>query len=214
MADLDFGVTGVDVVPYAASPQLAFHLRVDAEQGTTVYTVALRCQIQIEPARRHYQPEEQAKLRDLFGEPDRWGRTLRPLLWTHASVVVPRFTGSTTVDLVVPCTFDFNVGATKYFDGLTDGDLPLCFLFSGTVFYEDQGMLQVAPVSWERESTFRLPVATWRALMDGYYPNSAWLCLQRDAFDRLLQYKVRRGIPTWEQAIESALDAARDEVPS
>src|SRR5262245_2493960 len=70
MADLHFGVTGVDVVPYAASPQLAFHLRVDAGPGTTVYTVALRCQIQIEPGRRQYQPEEQAKLRDLFGEPE------------------------------------------------------------------------------------------------------------------------------------------------
>jgi hypothetical protein len=214
MADLDFAVTGVDVVPYAASPQLAFHLRVDAGPGTTVYTVALRCQIQIEPGRRQYQPEEQANLRDLFGEPERWSRTLRQLLWTHANVVVPRFMEATMVDLVVPCTFDFNVGATKYFYGVRDGDLPLCFLFSGTVFYEDEGSLQVAPVSWAKESNFRLPIATWRALMDAYYPNSAWLCLQRDAFDKLLAYKVRHGIPTWEQAIDNVLASASDKMPA
>ena len=214
MADLDFAVTGVDVVPYAASPQLAFHLRVNAGPETTVYTVALRCQIQIEPERRQYRLEEQANLRDLFGEPERWSRTVRALLWTHANAVVPRFTGGTTVDLVVPCTFDFNVGATKYFYGVRDGDVPLCFLFSGTVFYEDEGSLQVAPVSWDKESKFRLPVATWRTLMDAYYPNSAWLCLQRDAFDKLLDYKVRHGIPTWEQAIERVLAVAPDDVPS
>ena len=212
MADLNVAVTGVDVVPYAASPQLAFHLRVEAVPGTTVYTVALRCQIQIEPGRRQYQPDEQANLRDLFGDPDRWSRTVRTLLWTHANVVVPRFTDAATVDLVVPCTFDFNVGATKYFYGVTGGDLPLRFLFSGTVFYEDEGTLQVAPLSWEKESNFRLPVSTWRGLMDAYYPNSAWLCLQRDAFDRLLEYKMRHGIPTWEQAIERVLAAASDEV--
>jgi Family of unknown function (DUF6084) len=42
-------------------------------------------------------------------------------------------------------------------------------------------------------------------MMDIYYPNSAWLRLRRDAFERLYQYKRRRGIPTWEQALESLL---------
>ena len=53
-------------------------------------------------------------MRDLFGEPERWSQTLRSLLWTHASVVVPSFQGARLVDLPVPCTFDFNVAATKY----------------------------------------------------------------------------------------------------
>ena len=51
---------------------------------------------------------------------------------------VPGFEGSTTVDLQVPCTFDFNVAATKYFEGLSDGDIPLRMMFSGTVFYADE----------------------------------------------------------------------------
>jgi predicted alpha-1,6-mannanase (GH76 family) len=42
-------------------------------------------------------------------------------------------------------------------------------------------------------------------MMDEYYPNTAWLCLSREVFDRLHQYKIDRGLPTWEQAVESML---------
>ncbi|MGB2665577.1 MAG: DUF6084 family protein, partial [Candidatus Acidiferrum sp.] len=139
----------------------------------------------------------------------------RNLLWTHACVVVPRFTGSTLIDIPVPCTFDFNVAATKYFHGLTNGDLPLCFQFSGTVFY--QGMeeaLQVAPISWNKEAKYRLPVDVWKHLMDTYYPNSVWLALHKDAFEKLHQFKVREGIPTWEVALEKALNSVSETVRS
>jgi len=168
--------------------------------------VALRCQIQIEATRRRYSAKDQESLLDLFGEPDRWSQTLRSLLWTHASVVVPAFQGSTVADVPVPCTFDFNVAATKYFHGLSDGEIPLCFLFSGTVFYaQADGGLHVSPISWTKEARFKLPVKVWREMMDAFYPNSAWLCLRRDVFERLYQYKVSRGIPTWEQAFDRML---------
>jgi hypothetical protein len=38
-----------------------------------------------------------------------------------------------------------------------------------------------------------------------HHPNSAWLCLRRDSFEQLYNYKVRHGLPTWEQAIAKAL---------
>ena len=44
--------------------------------------------------RRGYAPKEQARLLDLFGNPERWGQTLRSLLWMHTSIVVPHFEGS------------------------------------------------------------------------------------------------------------------------
>lgn len=209
MPDLNFKVEGAEVVKYAASPQIALKLHVsNANPSETIHSVALRCQIQIEVTRRGYTAADQAKLRDLFGEPERWGQTLRNLLWTHVNVNVPPFQGSTTVDLPVPCTFDFNVGATKYFHGLGEGDVPLCLMFSGTVFYERSGgHLQVSPISWEKETRFSLPVKVWHEMMDSYYPDSAWLCLRRDVFERLYEYKVRHGIPTWEQALESMLQA-------
>lgn len=211
MLDLNFQVEGAEPERVAAAPLLLFKLRIaervaSGESPTSIHTVALRCQIQIEPARRRYTAAEQQRLLDLFGTPERWGQTLRPLLWTHASVVVRPFAGSTDVDLPVSCSYDFSLAATKYFDALEGGEIPLCFLFSGTIFYEGvEGGLQVAQVPWEKEAYFRLPAATWRALMDLYYPNSAWLCLRKDVFDRLCEYKSRCGLATWEQAVEALL---------
>jgi len=207
MPNLSFTIDGASVIPFAVAPTLAFKLRIkNADPAQTIHTVALRCQIQIEVTRRRYTPEEQSSMLDLFGEPDRWSQTLRSLLWTHTSVVVPSFQGAMLTDLPIPCTFDFNVAATKYFEGLTDGEIPLCFLFSGTVFYADaEGVLQVAPISWELEARYKLPVKVWRKMMDSYYPNTVWLNLRRDAFERLYQYKTQHGIPTWEQALESLL---------
>jgi hypothetical protein len=204
MPNLGFDVEGVELVANAATPMLAFKLRLtNANPQEMIHTVALRCQIQLEVTRRKYTPEDQERLQDLFGEPSRWGQTLRNLLWTHVNLVVPSFEGTTLVDLPVPCTFDFNVAATKYFDGLSDGDIPVCLQFSGTVFYAtSEGGLQVAPISWDKEARFKLPVKLWREAMDIYYPNSVWLCLHKDAFDRLYQYKVRHGIPTWEATLE------------
>jgi Family of unknown function (DUF6084) len=216
VTDLNFTVDGAEPVLYAASPLLNFKLRIDAEdKATPIPAVALRCQIRIEPTRRRYTPQSQDRLLDLFGQPDRWGQTLRTMLWTHTSLVVPQFTGSTVVDLPVPCTFDFNVAATKYFAALDDGEVPLCLLFSGTIFYIDEdGYLQVSQISWEKEASFRLPVRVWNDMMAHYYPNSAWLCLNRDVFDRLGEYKSRRGLLTWEQALARLLDASEEKVGS
>ena len=216
MPDLQLTVEGAEVVQFAAAPLLAFKLRiVNTPADEIVHTVALRTQIQIEVSRRKYDSNEQARLLDLFGEPDRWGQTLRSLLWTHASVVVPGFTGSVLADIPVACTFDFNVAATKYFHGVTGGDLPLCFQFSGTVFYMgEDGTLQVAPISWDKESKYRLPVKVWKDLMDAHYPNSAWLSLHRDTFEKLSQFKMREGIPTWDEALDRALAALPETVRS
>ena len=216
MPDLQLIVEGAEVVQFAAAPLLAFKVRiVNIPNDEIIHTVALRAQIQIEVSRRKYDSNEQARLLDLFGEPDRWGQTLRSLLWTHASVVVPGFTGSVLANIPVACTFDFNVAATKYFHGVTSGDLPLCFQFSGTVFYMgEDGTLQVAPISWDKESKYRLPVKVWKSLMDAHYPNSAWLSLHRDTFEKLSQFKRREGIPTWDEALDRALAALPETVRS
>jgi hypothetical protein len=205
-------VESVSVVPFAAVPLLSFRIAVaNATSGQPIFSVALRCQIQIEVTRRRYAAGEQERLLDLFGEPERWGQTLRNMLWTNVAATVTPFTGNTFVEVQVPCTFDFNVAATKYFHGLEDGEIPLCFLFSGTVFYDaGNGAPQVAPISWSKETRFRLPVETWRSLMDTHYPNVRWMCLRKDVFERLYQYKVRHGIPTWEAAMERILEACEE----
>ena len=213
MPDLNFEVVGAEVPPFAAVPTLVFKLSVENSNAQErISSVALRCQIQLAVTRRRYSPNEQARLLEVFGEPKRWGETLRSLLWMTVSTVVPQFSGSATVDLPVPCTYDFEVVSTKYFDALEDADIPLTFLFSGTIFYEgEEGYVQVGQISWSKDASYRLPVATWRAMIDRYYPNSAWIRLHKDVFDRLYQYKAIHGLPTWEEVIESLVRASGEE---
>lgn len=214
MPDLDFRAESVEQLPFAVSPHLVFKIAItNADEEEKIQSVMLRCQIQIETVRRQYADREKAKLFELYGEPERWGQTLKTLLWTHANVVVQPFMGSSIVDLPVPCTFDFNVAATKFFDGLDDGEIPLSLLFSGTVFYHDEtGSLQVSQISWEKEANFRLPVSVWKEMMDHYYPNSAWLNIRKDVFEKLQEYKMRNSIPSWEQAFEKLLPEGEAEI--
>lgn len=214
MPDLSFEVIDAGIPPYAAVPTLVFKLRVtDGIAGERIHSISLRSQIQIAVTRRRYSPEAQERLVELFGEPQRWGETLRPLLWTHASAVVPQFEGILVTDLPVTCTYDFEVASTKYFDALEDGEIPLTFLFSGTVFYEgEDGNLQAGQIPWSNEAAYRLPVATWKAMIARYYPNSAWIRLHKDVFDQLYRYKMAHGLPTWEDVIARLLQASNEGV--
>jgi hypothetical protein len=207
MPDLSFRVTGSAPVAYAAAPSLALRLQIDnAPAEEEIRAVSLACQIRIETTRRHYSEPEQQRLLDLFGEPARWGQTLRSMLWAQAAVTVPAFQGSTEIDLPVACTFDLTVATAKYLNGLEEGCAPLTLLFSGSVFYADvDGGLQVEQIPWNREAAYALPAAAWKRMMDAYYPNTAWLCLRRDVAERLDRYRTARGMATLEQTLESIL---------
>src|SRR5262249_15311044 len=149
--------------------------------------------------RRGYDARAQERLLELFGEPVRWGETLRSLLWAQTTLVVPPFEGSTLVDLPVACTYDLDVAAAKYFHALEDGDVPLELLFSGTVFYTAaDGRLGTAHIPWDREARFRLPVQVWKDMMERYFPGGAWLRLGRDAFERLHAYRSKGTLLTWD----------------
>ncbi len=213
MPDLSFGIEGAEVLEYAVVPSLLFKLRVENLDGESIRFVSLNTQVRIAATQRHYEASEQERLQELFGEPHRWKDTLRSLLWTHTVIQVPQFSGSTVADMPVTCTYDLEVAAAKYFHALEDGEVPLEFLFSGSVFYAGEGGgLQVARISWEKEAEFRMPIRLWREMMDHYFPNSAWIRLHKDAFDQLYDYKVRRGFPTWEAAVEALVRASEQEV--
>jgi Family of unknown function (DUF6084) len=202
---LSFAVESAAAVEYAAAPTLAFELSIESDRP--VRSLSLNVQIRIAAAVRAYDFAEQVRLVELFGTPDRWSETLRGFLWTNVTLVVPPFTGTGRATLTVPCTYDLEIAAAKYFHALGDGEVPLELLFSGTVFYAgDNGLLRTAQIPWDCEARFRLPVAVWKQALENRFPNSAWLRVDRAVFDRLLAYKARRTLPTWESALEELLD--------
>jgi Family of unknown function (DUF6084) len=205
MSECRLSIVGARVEPHAAAPTLMFTLRVDVGEAALVHAVALRCQLQIETAGRRYTPAEGDRLYELFGEPARWHDTMRPLLWTHVSVLVPRFERTIDVDVPVACSYDLEVAAAKYFHALDNGEIPLLFLFSGTIFFAADQRFSVSPVPWDAEAAYRLPVALWRELMDRYFPNGTWLRLSRENLDALHRFKGRHGLPTFDAAVEALL---------
>lgn len=208
MTSLAFDVIDGRAEPYAAVPTLMFRLRVSETTGTEVHAIALRVQIRIEPQRRHYAEAEEGRLVELFGEPARYGDSLKPFLWTHASTTMPGFKGSVEADLPVACTYDFEVAGSKYLHALDDGEIPLVLLFSGTTFSRGPTGVAIEPVSWSAEADYRLPVRVWRDLMDQYFPGGGWLRLSRDSLDALGRFKASRALPSWEQTFEALLKEA------
>jgi len=210
MTELVFDCTEARPDRYAMTPAMNFLLRISETSGESVEAIALRCQIRIEPARRKYTPAEAERLNDLFGETERWAETLRPVQFTQVAVMVPRFTGSTEIELPVPLSYDLEIGATRYFAGLDGGEVPLLLLFSGTLFTMSGGRIQAGQVPWSKEAAYRLPVSLWREAVDAHFPNCAWIRMSRPVMDELLRYKSRRALPTWDSTIESLLAEAAE----
>lgn len=208
MTELAIEVVDVQPQEHTAAPHLLFRLRVTESTGERIHVLALRCQLRIEPQRRPYDPEEQAGLADLFGTADRYDSTLRPFPWTQATALVQGFTGSLDVDLPVACTYDFEVGATRYLEALRGGDVPLVLLFSGTVFTRGTTGFSAQPLSWSLEAPCRMPVATWRRLMDAHFPGSAWIRLDRDALTALSRYRTANGLTSWEATVAALVPGA------
>ena len=204
---LHFEVRGAAGLDPAAVPTLRVALGIETDAGVDVRSILLAIQVQIAARRRAYGPDEQGRLLELFGTPERWGTTLRTLPWLRTTVVVPAFCEQTTVDVDLPCTYDLEVTAARYFAGLDHGEIPLELLFSGSVFYTDaRGALQTARIGWDQEVDHRLPVAVWREMMDRHFPGSAWLRLGQPGFAALAAFKARGMFTSWDQAIEALLE--------
>ncbi len=208
MPELNFKITGVEPASRGIAPLLHFKLEItNTPETEAIQSVMLQSQIQIQAPQRSYSPNEKEKLVELFGTPERWGQTLRTKLWALANTTVRGFTGRTETILSVPCTFDLNVTATKYFQAMEGGEVPLLFLFSGTIFYAGAGeRLQVQQISWNKECEYRMPVTVWQEMMDHHYPNTSWLALDRGVFDRLYEFKRREGLGSWERVLEKLLE--------
>jgi hypothetical protein len=210
VAELVFDCVGAHADKYAVTPSMSLTLRIAETSGQKVEAIALRCQMRIEPTRRHYSDAEAERLNDLFGDTQRWADTLKPLQFTTVSVMVPGFTGSVDLDLPVMLSYDLEIGSTRYFAGLEGGEIPLLLLFSGTVFTTVDGRMQAQQVPWSKEAAYRLPVSLWREAIDMHFPNSAWIRMSLQTMDELQRFKNRQALPTWDATL-AALLAKADE---
>jgi hypothetical protein len=209
---LAWSVRGAGIDLASATPSIALELEVTGPPGIDVRSVMLRAQVRIAVRRRGYDAATRERLYELFGDPSQWGRSLRDLLWTQSTVMVPPFERRATVTIALPCSYDFEVGTAKYLYGLPDGVVPLDLLLSGTVFWSgDDGELRTALLCDESELRYDLDAALVRRAMDRFFPGSAWIRISRDTFDRLWALRSRRALPTWDHAIDQLLDRDPEE---
>lgn len=203
--NLRFNVLDIVAESYAVSPSLSVRLAVEETSEEVVHAAVLRCQVRIEPQRRPYSDDEADGMRDLFGPRSRWSETLRPYLWLQTTTLVPGFTGSTVIDLPVPCSYDFEVAANKYLCALEDGTVPLNFLFSGTVFLRGENGFSVRQIPWDSEAAYAMPVSIWRSVMQLHFPDAAWVRLSRDSFRALHAYRVEHGLLSAGDAVDALM---------
>jgi hypothetical protein len=207
MPELTFDTVDATPDPYRAAPTMLFTLRIAETSGDPINTMMLRSQVQIDAQLRSYSDDEKGRLGELFGIKERWGDTLRPFNWTTGTTMVQGFRGSTEVDIAVPCTYDFDVAAAKFMLGLSEGVIPLTFLYSGTVISRGSTGYSVTQIPWHKESTFPLPVETWRSLMTTYFPGTAWIRVRTDTFDALTEQRTSGGFVSWDELFASLAGA-------
>ncbi len=209
--DPEFEVLGARPVRHAAAPMLALDLQITEPSGRPVYMMALSIQLMIDPARRRYDDPTRERLVELFGAPERWAVTTRSLVWAHLDVVVPAFTGSTTVVVPIACSYDLELAAAKYLRSLPDGEAPLALHFNGMVYYPGSaGELQMVLLPWSKSIDFRMPVSVWQETIAHYYPGTTWVALNAGTLDSLQRHKVDRGLATLDACVAELLKAAHD----
>ena len=209
--EVEFAVLGARPLKYAAAPMLALDLEVTETAGRQVYMLALSVQLMIEPARRAYDDAAHERLVELFGAPERWAVTTRSLVWSALDVVVPAFTGRTTVTVPIACHYDLELAAAKYLHALTDGEAPLALHFNGMVYYPaEDGGLQIVLLPWSNSIGFRMPVRVWHETIEHYYPGTAWVGLRAQTLEALQRAKLDRGLATLDDTVNALLTDGRD----
>ena len=207
--DPEFAVVDARTVRHAAAPMIMLDLRVREHSGRDVYMIALTIQLMIEPARRSYDDATRERLVELFGAPERWAVTTRSMVWAQLDVLVPAFTGSTTVSVPISCSYDLELAAAKYLHSLPGGEAPLALHFNGTIYYPgDHGGLQMVLVPWNKSTDYRMPVSVWSETIEHYYPNSGWVALRCQTLEALAREKLKRGLPTLDACVGELLEEA------
>jgi hypothetical protein len=205
----EFAVVSASHVPFAAAPTMMFGATATEANGLAVQSIALSVQVMIDPARRGYDEATRERLAELFGPPASWTPSTQGLSWAKVAAAVTGFQGQASFALELPCTYDLEVAAAKYFYALRDGVVPLSFHFSGTIFYQKAGggevRLQMTPVPWSSSAQFSMPIGAWQAMIAEHYPGGGWVRLGADTLEKLNTLRAARGL-TFDHCIGELLD--------
>jgi len=201
---LTFEMVDATADRFSAAPIVRLRVRVRLE-GEAIDALALHVRVQIEPAGRAYDTDEELLQQELFGKRERWVQSVRPLQWTECAVMLNAFTGETTFDVPIACTYDLQVASSKYASALKDGNIPVRLLFTGTIFRGAQSGFAVEMLSWNSERQGRVPVATWQEAMERVFPGQAWIRVDRPTFAALRRYRTEHALYNWEDAFAHLL---------
>ena len=211
MTAISFHVGDARVERFAAAPSIRLRVRVSNE-AERVDAMALRVQVQIEPAARVYNPNEELQLTEVFGDRERWAYAVRPLQWTESAIVVGAFAREASFEIALPCTYDLNVISGKYISALEAGGIPLRLMFTGTIFRSAAAGFNAEMLPWSLESTTRLPVALWQEAMESAFGDDAWIRVGRSTFNALRRYRAEQKLYRWEDTFERLLSARPERV--
>jgi hypothetical protein len=207
MTELRFSVLDIAPEPYAVVPTLVARLQVEETTGEPVHALALRAQVRIDAQRRRYDDDEAVGCSTSSARRSAGARRSAAAVDAHdrdGAGLHGRHRGRAGAAVHVRLR---GVGREVPQRAARRRD-PLLLLFSGTVFTRGSTGFAVTQVPWDRETSYRLPVAVWREVMDRYFPGSQWLRLDRDTVEALTRFKSERGLPTWEETFAALLAEA------
>ena len=89
---------------------------------------------------------------------------------------------------------------------MPDGEAPLAFHFSGSILLRgEDGRVQIVSVPWSCSATWRMPIATWREMMQRHYPGRSWVAVQEDTVARLTRYRRDHGLHSFDACFDRLL---------
>jgi hypothetical protein len=201
-------VIGAAHVPFSAAPTMRFAALAREPDAIPIQSMGLSVQVMIDPARRGYDPATRARLAELFGPAERWAPSTSGVVWARVAVTVPAFGGEAAFGIEIPCTYDLEVAAAKYFYAVQDGAVPLSFHFNGTVFYRDWGgRLQMTPISWSTTARYSMAVSAWREMIAAHYPGGGWVRVADDTLARLHERRALRGLASVDEVLRELLES-------
>ena len=63
-------------------------------------------------------------------------------------------------------------------------------------------------IPWTCSADLRMPVATWREMMERHYPNGGWVRLHDDTLAALSRRRAARGLPSYDACVAELLEDA------